>query len=141
MCLGAAGASRLSGLANRACLQSMSQFVLHKLVGTCNRTMRTCHHSSSSCAAAQACFSPVQKNRDKYGRIVGVCSIPEGAGRQDLNAWMVQEGYAVAYRCETAAAACTVVTTGLPAWAGAGGLRTGVQVRGCGCCGLPLLAW
>lgn len=82
-----------------------------------------------------------QKNRDKYGRIVGVCSIPEGAGRQDLNAWMVQEGYAVAYRCETAAAACTVVTTGLPAWAGAGGLRTGVQVRGCGCCGLPLLAW
>ena len=39
-----------------------------------------------------------QKNRDKYGRIVGVCSIPEGAGRQDLNAWMVQEGYAVAYR-------------------------------------------
>ncbi|PRW39217.1 nuclease [Chlorella sorokiniana] len=39
-----------------------------------------------------------QKNRDKYGRIVGVCSIPEGAGRQDLNAWMVQEGFAVAYR-------------------------------------------
>ncbi|KAI3431562.1 hypothetical protein D9Q98_004611 [Chlorella vulgaris] len=40
-----------------------------------------------------------QKNRDKYGRVVGICSLAQSGGqREDLNAWMVQEGQAVAYR-------------------------------------------
>ena len=43
---------------------------------------------------------PLQKNRDMYGRIVGVCLLPGGLGRQpeDLNAWLVEQGLAVAYR-------------------------------------------
>ena len=36
----------------------------------------------------------VEKDRDRYGRIVAVCS----AGGEDLNAWMVSEGLAVAYQ-------------------------------------------
>lgn len=35
-----------------------------------------------------------QKNRDKYGRVVGVCSL----NGEDLNGWMVEQGFAVAYR-------------------------------------------
>ena len=35
-----------------------------------------------------------QRDRDRYGRIVAVCR----AGAVDLNAWMVGEGWAVAYR-------------------------------------------
>ena len=35
-----------------------------------------------------------ERDRDRYGRIVAVCSI---AGA-DLNAWMVEKGWAVAYR-------------------------------------------
>ena len=35
-----------------------------------------------------------EKDRDRYGRIVAVCS----AGGEDLNAWMVSQGLAVAYR-------------------------------------------
>ena len=34
------------------------------------------------------------KNRDRYGRLIAVCY----AGTDDLNAWMVREGWAVAYR-------------------------------------------
>ena len=34
------------------------------------------------------------KDRDRYGRIVAVCL----AGRKDLNAWMVANGLALAYR-------------------------------------------
>ena len=50
----------------------------------------------------------MQKGRDKYGRVVGVCSAPlppaadaqsGAADLEDLNAWMVQQGWAVAYRC------------------------------------------
>ena len=36
----------------------------------------------------------LEKDRDRYGRIVAVC----GAGGEDLNAWMVSQGLAVAYR-------------------------------------------
>ena len=36
----------------------------------------------------------VEKDRDRYGRIVAVCR----AGGEDLNAWMVSQGLAVAYR-------------------------------------------
>ncbi len=36
----------------------------------------------------------VEKDRDRYGRIVAVCR----AGGKDLNAWMVSEGWALAYR-------------------------------------------
>ena len=35
-----------------------------------------------------------QRDKDRYGRIVAVCR----AGAVDLNAWMVGEGWAVAYR-------------------------------------------
>ena len=35
-----------------------------------------------------------EKDRDRYGRIVAVCR----AGGEDLNAWMVSEGWALAYR-------------------------------------------
>ncbi len=35
-----------------------------------------------------------EKDRDRYGRIVAVCR----AGGQDLNAWLVAEGWALAYR-------------------------------------------
>ncbi len=34
------------------------------------------------------------KKRDRYGRLIAVCY----AGTDDLNAWMVREGWAVAYR-------------------------------------------
>ena len=35
-----------------------------------------------------------ERDRDRYGRIVAVCR----AGGEDLNAWMVSEGWALAYR-------------------------------------------
>jgi len=35
-----------------------------------------------------------RRDKDRYGRIVAVCR----AGSIDLNAWMVEEGWAVAYR-------------------------------------------
>ena len=35
-----------------------------------------------------------EKDRDRYGRVVAVCR----AGGEDLNAWMVSEGFALAYR-------------------------------------------
>ncbi|HEV7368537.1 thermonuclease family protein [Arenibaculum sp.] len=35
-----------------------------------------------------------QKDRDRYGRIVAVCS----TGNRDLNAWMTESGWALAYR-------------------------------------------
>ena len=36
----------------------------------------------------------VQKNKDRYNRYIGVCFLKE----EDLNKWMVQNGYAVAYK-------------------------------------------
>ncbi|MDH2329172.1 thermonuclease family protein [Cereibacter sp. SYSU M97828] len=36
----------------------------------------------------------VEKDTDRYGRMVAVCYL----GRENLNAWMVSEGWAVAYR-------------------------------------------
>ena len=53
-----------------------------------------------------------QKSRDKYGRVVGVCSVAgagEGGGggsAQSLNAWMVEEGWAIAYRCPLPCTRC-----------------------------------
>lgn len=35
-----------------------------------------------------------QQDRDRYGRVVGIC----WAGSENLNAWMVEKGWAVAYR-------------------------------------------
>ena len=35
-----------------------------------------------------------QKNRDRYRRFIGVCFVEQ----EDLNKWMVRNGYAVAYR-------------------------------------------
>ena len=35
-----------------------------------------------------------QKDKDRYGRVVAVCRL----GSTDLNAWMVQQGHALAYR-------------------------------------------
>lgn len=34
------------------------------------------------------------KDIDRYGRVVAVCHV----GRQDINAWIVEQGWAVAYR-------------------------------------------
>ena len=36
----------------------------------------------------------VQKNKDRYNRLIGVCFL----GQEDLNKWMVRNGYAVEYR-------------------------------------------
>jgi endonuclease YncB( thermonuclease family) len=36
----------------------------------------------------------VQKSQDRYKRFIGVCFI----GKENLNRWMVRNGYAVAYR-------------------------------------------
>ena len=38
------------------------------------------------------CF--IQKNKDRYNRFIGVCFV----GQEDLNKWMVRNGYAIAYR-------------------------------------------
>lgn len=40
------------------------------------------------------------KSKDIYGRSVAICSLllPQGGQPEDLNAWMVQQGWAVAYR-------------------------------------------
>ena len=35
-----------------------------------------------------------QKNKDRYSRFIGICFV----GQEDLNKWMVRNGYAVAYR-------------------------------------------
>ena len=35
-----------------------------------------------------------QKNKDRYNRFIGVCF----ADQEDLNKWMVRNGYAIAYR-------------------------------------------
>ncbi len=34
------------------------------------------------------------KSKDQYGRALATCSLPDGS---DINAWMVQQGWAVAY--------------------------------------------
>ena len=36
----------------------------------------------------------IQKNKDRYNRLIGVCFV----GHEDLNKWMVRNGYSVAYR-------------------------------------------
>ena len=36
----------------------------------------------------------IQKNKDRYNRFIGVCFVDQ----EDLNKWMVRNGYAVAYR-------------------------------------------
>ena len=40
------------------------------------------------------------RNGDKYGRTVAVCSLPPARGQpaEDLNAWQVEQGHAIAYR-------------------------------------------
>ena len=35
-----------------------------------------------------------QKNKDRYNRFIGICFV----GQEDLNKWMVRNGYAIAYR-------------------------------------------
>ena len=34
-----------------------------------------------------------QKNKDRYNRFIGICFV----GQEDLNKWMVRNGYAIAY--------------------------------------------
>jgi endonuclease YncB( thermonuclease family) len=36
----------------------------------------------------------IRRDTDRYGRLVGACT----AGGEDLNAWLVSQGYAIAYR-------------------------------------------
>ena len=35
-----------------------------------------------------------QKNKDRYSRFIGICFV----GQEDLNKWMVRNGYAIAYK-------------------------------------------
>ena len=44
---------------------------------------------------AGAPVSCIEQNRDRYGRSVSVCSMPDGS---DVGEWLVSNGYAVAYR-------------------------------------------
>ena len=36
----------------------------------------------------------IRKNKDRYNRFIGICFV----GKENLNKWMVRNGYAVAYR-------------------------------------------
>ena len=38
------------------------------------------------------------KSKDQYGRNVGICYLVQGKQTEDLNGWMVSNGFAVAYR-------------------------------------------
>lgn len=52
--------------------------------------------------------SPLQcdvRSRDQYGRSVAACR----AGGQDINSWLVDSGFAVAYRCCVARKANTIL--------------------------------
>ncbi len=56
-----------------------------------------CGESATLALVAETNGQPVTckgKKRDRYGRLIAVCY----AGNDDLNAWMVREGWAVAYR-------------------------------------------
>jgi len=53
-------------------------------------TLRSCRLGARTAYHPKAEVSDV----DQYGRIVAVCS----AGGEDLNAWMVRQGWALAYR-------------------------------------------
>ena len=58
------------------------------------------------------------KDRDRYGRIVAVCF----AGGEDVNAWMVRQGWAIAYRhysLDYVAAEDAARQAGAGIWAGA----------------------
>ena len=58
-----------------------------------------------------------EKDRDRYGRIVAVCRL----GGEDLNAWMVSQGWALAYRRYSRAYAIEEVSAkkgGLGLWRG-----------------------
>lgn len=63
-----------------------------------------CGLVSKDALAKKIGSSPVKcevKNKDQYGRNVSVCGLTSPAGFEDLNAWLVNNGYAVAYRCDT----------------------------------------
>ncbi len=56
-----------------------------------------CGRREANALAADIGASPVRctpRDTDRYGRVVAVCR----KGREDLNRWMVQKGWAVAYR-------------------------------------------
>ena len=56
-----------------------------------------CGKAAASALAGKIDRRPVtceERDRDRYGRIVAVCYV----GDEDLNAWMVLQGLAVAYR-------------------------------------------
>ncbi|GIL74877.1 hypothetical protein Vretimale_2462 [Volvox reticuliferus] len=60
-----------------------------------------CGLVSKDALAKKVGSSPVRcevKNTDQYGRNVSVCSLKASAGAEDLNAWLVNNGHAVAYR-------------------------------------------
>ncbi|WP_140846716.1 thermonuclease family protein [Paracoccus sp. FO-3] len=56
-----------------------------------------CGSAGANELAAMIARRPVScttRDIDRYGRVVAVCHV----GRQDINAWMVEQGWAVAYR-------------------------------------------
>lgn len=66
---------------------------------TCRRTGRSwaCGTDSEKALVSAITGREVrceQQDRDRYGRVVGIC----WAGSENLNAWMVENGGAVAYR-------------------------------------------
>ena len=66
---------------------------------TCRAEGRTyrCGRDATTALAGKIGQRPVachQKDTDRYGRVVAVCWI----GAENLNAWMVWQGWAVAYR-------------------------------------------
>jgi endonuclease YncB( thermonuclease family) len=44
------------------------------------------------------------RNKDMYGRNVASCEVQLAGGREDVGAWLVSNGYAVAYRCAAGSA-------------------------------------
>lgn len=55
----------------------------------------------SDCCSAPVFVQSVTcqvRNQDQYGRNVSVCSLGGPLGGEELNAWLVKNGLAVAYR-------------------------------------------
>ena len=50
-----------------------------------------------------------RKAKDQYGREVAVCSLVSPFGSQDLNEWLVTNGYAVAYRFVISSTLCVLL--------------------------------
>lgn len=67
-------------------------------------TSYPCGLTSKDALAKLVGSSPVTcnvKNTDQYGRSVSICNVKNLTGLQELNSWLVSNGYAVAYRYGT----------------------------------------